>query len=94
MLQAVTWVALALAVASFVAFVVFGILTLRKTPPPAPHVAAAPAGVDDITKLIEAVGKLVEGLAKLTDSLARAGPAIAALVASMVFLLAALVAAR
>lgn len=94
MLQAVTWVALALSVASFAAFVVFGLLMLRKAQAPeTPHVAA-PAALDDVARLIEAVGKLVEGLSKLTDSLARAGPAIAALVASMVFLFAALVSAR
>ncbi len=84
-----------MSVLSFLAFVVFAWLGLRKQmPPPAAPLAVPPATLPDVIRLIEAVAKLSEALAKFTDSLAKAGPAIAALVASMVFLLAALVAAR
>jgi hypothetical protein len=97
-LTAVMWVALVLSVCSFVAFVVFAALGFRKRTAPIVQLGVAPgqqpAALPDITKLIEALGKLAESLAKFTESLAKAGPAIAALVASMVFLLAALVAAR
>jgi hypothetical protein len=94
MLHTVAWVALVLSIASFLAFVLFGALTLKKSGSGVQPLAPAPGGVDDITRLIEALGKLAESMAKLTDSLAKAGPAIAALVASMVFLFVALVAAR
>lgn len=93
MLHTVAEVALGLSVASFLAFVVFGAMSLRRRGSGVQPLAPAP-GVDDVTRLIEALGKLVETMAKLTDSLAKAGPAIAALVASMIFLFVALVAAR
>ena len=94
MLHTVASVALGLSIASFAAFVLFGVLSLRRKGTGVQPLAPAPGGVDDITRLLEALGKLVDSMAKLTDSFAKAGPSIAALVASILFLFVALVAAR
>jgi hypothetical protein len=84
----VTVVALILACASFILYLVEAICALRAKPVESAKKAAQqaaqalvqkPPSIDDLTKLIEA-------LAKLTDSLSKAGPALTSLIASVLFL--------
>lgn len=70
------------AVVSFVLFV-FLLVTQRAAPPASPHPAEAQGTIADLAALIEA-------LSKLTDSLAKAGPVVMTLVATIFFLLIAL----
>ena len=88
-LQHVSCVSLWLSGASFVAFVVFAFLGLRRSPAqPRAALAMQPqAGVQDFIQLAEALARLAENLGKFAESLAKAGPAVSALVASIVFML-------
>ncbi len=91
-MQPVTCVSLWLSGASFVAFVVFASLGLRR-PPPQPRAALAMGpGLPDLVQLAEALARLAESLGKFAESLAKAGPAISALVASIIFMVIALAA--
>lgn len=86
----VTNVALGLAIASFLAFVVFGLILIFRKPAqsgttPKTVDMTKFSGVEDVAKLIEAIGKLIDGLSKFADALTKAGPAISALVASIIF---------
>ena len=88
LVNAIGWLALTMSGASFVLFVV---LSLRRSPPAMAHQGGTAtvelqAGLSDVAKLAEALGKLAEGFAKWTEALAKAGPAISSLVASLVFL--------
>ncbi|MCA1570381.1 MAG: hypothetical protein LC798_08715 [Chloroflexi bacterium] len=91
----VTGTALALSVASFVAFLVFGWQLRRggevvRTEGLGQGLGGQ-AEQQGLKESIEAIAKLVEAISKLADSLARAGPAIASLVASLLFFAFALV---
>jgi hypothetical protein len=81
----VQYAALGMSVVSFIAFLV---LTFRR------HTAAAAggAGVVERQSGLEDLAKVTEALSKLADSLAKAGPSIAALVASIFFMMVALIA--
>ena len=95
-MQAIIWVALVLSVASFIMFAIFATLAFRLRAQQAPKAGGTDiqlqSGLSDIARIAESLAKLAESLGKFAESLAKAGPAIASLVASIVFLLMALVA--
>jgi len=86
MIAVLGWGATAMSFASFLLFVYLSARRAPALPVAGAGNVAQHAGLSDVVKVAEAV-------AKLADSFAKAGPALSALVASIVFLLLALVAA-
>lgn len=86
MLQVITITAYAFSVISFLLFVVL-LITNRKGAPP-----SAPPGLGDaqVQGALSDMAKLLEALAKLSDSFAKAGPLVMTLVATIFFLLVAM----